>query len=204
MSEYNNINIYFLGDHSVGKSSIILEYLVKSHLNVEPTKSMDKYKKEIEKKINDSKIKIVLNIWDIRGDLNYADSIKFLKNKNNIFILVYDVTNKDSFTNLNKWEELIPDFEENTIIAIIGNKNDLKEKRVVLGEEGIKYAEAINALFFLISVNDKERINEVFSIIIDKFYQEFPEHIIDSEEKYEIHSPIILQPKKETKKKSIV
>ncbi len=60
---------------------MVFECLKESHLNVEPTKSMDIYKKEIEKKRNDSKIKVVLNIWDIHGDLNYADSIKFLKNK---------------------------------------------------------------------------------------------------------------------------
>lgn len=202
MSIKNKLILYFLGDHSVGKSTILFGYVNNLKNTVEPTKDIKIFKKAIKIKKNNSMIKVYLELWDICGNLVFANSLKKIKDTKSIFIFVYDITNKDSFNNLIKWKELVSDSKQNAMIVIIGNKNDLLGQKEVSTEEGINLAKSIDALFFEISAKDKVgEINKIFEIIIDKYYTSFPEGLIDPEEE-EMNLSFNLPPKKQEKEKS--
>ena len=63
--------------------------------------------------------------------------------------LVYDVTKRDSFENINKWlYEVKSHSHEKVEIVLIGNKNDMKNKREVSYEEGEKFANSHGFMFF--------------------------------------------------------
>ncbi len=90
-------------------------------------------------------------------------------------IIVYDVTNRESFVNLQKWladaKELA---SEDCQIMVLGNKTDVdrfsansrrKMQRQVTLEEGIEYARTNKLIFFEVSAVDNININEAISVL---------------------------------------
>ena len=87
-----------------------------------------------------------------------------------IALLVYDITNKESFNNLNEFYKQVCEINgKDIIIGVVGNKNDLYEERTVEEEEGQKYAEEIKASFFETSAKDHETIENLFLGICEQF-----------------------------------
>ena len=72
----------------------------------------------------------------------------------NISLLVYDITNQESFDILNELYEQVNEVngKGKVFFAVAGNKSDLYEKQAVLKETGEDYAKSINGLFFEISI----------------------------------------------------
>ena len=88
-----------------------------------------------------------------------------------IALLVYDITNEESFKNLNEFYKQVCEINgrDKLIIGVVGNKNDLYEERNVKEEEGQKYAEEIKASFFETSAKDHETIESLFEGICEQF-----------------------------------
>ena len=81
----------------------------------------------------------------------------------NIILLVYDITNKESFENLYAWLKDLTNININeVIICIVGNKIDLNEKREVSNEEGQKYAQEHDFIFQEVSAKTGEGFSELF------------------------------------------
>ena len=86
-----------------------------------------------------------------------------------IALLVYDITNEQSFKNLNEFYKQVCEINgKDIIIGVVGNKNDLYEERTVEEEEGQKYAEEIKASFFETSAKDHETIESLFEGICEQ------------------------------------
>ena len=117
-------SIILLGDFYVGKLSIILSYI-----EDKLTLNNVNYSIELRSKvlyINNKRI--ILHIFCPNGREIYRGIIvKYLKGKNGI-ILIYDVTNRESFEHLNEWIKLIKDKSPGDIpMILVGNKKDEKE-----------------------------------------------------------------------------
>lgn len=58
-------------------------------------------------------------------------------------MLVYDITNKDTFVSLERWLNEIREWADspNIVVMMLGNKCDMEEDRKVTKEEAIKFAE---------------------------------------------------------------
>ena len=77
-------------------------------------------------------------------------------------ILVYDITDKDSFTKVKKWvDELKIYLPDDTPIAIAGNKCDLQNRQVELGEAEA-YAKTVLGAHFNTSAKTGKGIDELF------------------------------------------
>lgn len=90
----------------------------------------------------------------------------FIKNSK-IVVLVYNVTLRQNFENLNYWYDFIhKEIGQNIIYGLAGNKTDLileeGYKEEVPSEEAKEYAKKINATFSLISA--KESANEIIQL----------------------------------------
>ena len=103
-----------------------------------------------------------------------------------IVCLVYDITNKKSFEDIqNFWYNDLKRYGEKcTITAIVGNKSDLYEEEEVKEEEGRKYAESINCPFFLVSAKKGYNIENLFNKLVGlylgpEFSQKLEEMKID-------------------------
>ena len=102
-----------------------------------------------------------------------------------IIIFVYDITNKNSFNEINIFYEKIKEINKSNeiIYYIIGNKNDLNENRQISELEAEKYSSSINAKFSEFGTLDKNEMSEIFDKIIKKYYKIKKEGIIYYEEK---------------------
>ena len=164
------LKVTLIGESKVGKTSLINQY-VNNKFEEEyfMTIGNDKLIKEIE--INENKVR--LEIWDTIGqkDLRSANKI-FMKNTN-IALIVYDITNKKSFENLNEfYKELIKMNErDKMIIGIAANKSDLYENTEVNREEGEEYAKKINALYFESTATDHENVVNIFEELIKVYIE---------------------------------
>ena len=155
-----------LGDSSVGKSSILRKYCKNEFLGKYITTiGIDFQIKNLT--IDNKKIKV--QIWDTAGEERYKVVTKSYFNSSNGFIIIYDITNRESFCNVNNWIEQISTLVGNNVKCILfGNKNDLKHKRNVEANEGIELAKKFNYKFYETSAKDGNNIEEGFtSLIID-------------------------------------
>ena len=165
----SRIKIILVGESLVGKTSLIKQYIQKEFLedNVITT-SADKITKTIETKNN---TKYTLEIWDTAGNKAYKATNKIFMRNSQIAILVYDITKKESFDELeNSYNQILNSNNNNNIVfAVAGNKSDLYEEQIIFPEEGIQFANKINAIFKETSAKDYESVNELFEDVIEKY-----------------------------------
>ena len=165
----NRIKVILVGESLVGKTSLIKQYIQKEFIedNVITT-SADKITKTIETKNN---TKYILEIWDTAGNKEYKATNKIFMRNTQIAILVYDITKKESFDELeNSYNQILNSNNNNNIVfAVAGNKSDLYEEQIIFPEEGIQFANKINAIFKETSAKDYESVNELFEDVIEKY-----------------------------------
>jgi len=122
--------------------------------------------------INNKKIK--LNIWDTIGQEKFRSISKMFLKETHIVILVYDITAKESFNQLDYWYNLYKEnLGPNTILGVAANKSDLYEEQEVSDQAGIEYAKNHDATFSLISAKENEVVYptiEDFISITDNAY----------------------------------
>lgn len=159
----HTFKIVFVGDTSVGKTSIITSFRDKIfNEHAESTKGIDFIIKTT--KLNNKDVKLLL--WDTAGQERFrAITIPYYRYTNGV-ILVYDVSNKESFDNLKKWSAEIDKYcNETTSKLIIGNKSDLK--RVISFNDGKNLANHLNYMFTETSTKTSIGVEEAFNLLIN-------------------------------------
>ena len=164
--DITKFKIIFLGDQSVGKSSILNRFSQdKFEPNYQATIGLDFHSKNAT--INGENVKLLL--YDTAGQEKFRSLIPMYIRDANVIIVVYDVTVMDSFTHTNHWvtetEELR---RQDAIFCLVGNKIDLSDKRVVTEEKGAAFAKSNDYLFAEVSAKDGTGIQELFYDIIFK------------------------------------
>lgn len=193
-----SLKLIFLGNQSVGKSSILSRFVQdKFEENYNATIGLDYHSKQLI--IDKQNIRLVL--YDTAGQEKFKSLLKLYIRDSNIVIVVYDITNRESFTNLDYWLEEVKDLKkEKLIIAIVGNKVDKDSERVVKREEGEKYASDNNYLFHEISAKSSDGIKDFFySKLQEKINQVF---FLKEEENNEINNNYLI--KELTKRNNIL
>ena len=168
------IKIALLGDSTVGKTEIINSYLGREFTGREiQTIGCDKCEKKFTLK-NEKTIKLTL--WDTAGAEAFRSvPLQLLRNFQGV-ILVFDITNKSSFNNLNKWLKDIKERSSFIPIILFGNKVDkIKEEWEVTSEEAKNFAEKIELIYFEVSAKTKQGINEGISYIANNIYEKYEE-----------------------------
>ncbi len=88
-------------------------------------------------------------------------------------ILVYDISNRDTFINVKKWSNHIKDSAEKDVCVLLcGNKLD-KDTREVNIEEGENIAKECNFLFLEMSAKSDINIKEGFKILVEEMYKTY-------------------------------
>ena len=173
MDQYNTFDkkfkLFTIGDNKVGKSSIIKRY-AEGIFNEETEKQIPGVDFKM-KTINFQNKKIKLEIWYLVGrETNIIYSSLYYKATSG-FILVYDITDKQSFNNIDNWymettRTITPiemsQFYLPPVFILVGNKSDLEDKREVSFQEGSDYAESKSMKFFETSAKNGNNISVVF------------------------------------------
>ena len=126
------MKLLVLGDYGVGKTSFINQFVDKTFYETQPpTIGIDFRTKIIKIQNNTTKVQL----WDTLGQEKYHSVATSLLTKANGIILMFDITNYTSFSNLHKWIEMINDKCDKANILIVGNKSDLIESKCISQED---------------------------------------------------------------------
>ena len=162
--------IMVLGESKVDKTQLIKRYTKDQFGGVYlTTVGMDFQDKIIE--IEDKKVR--LQIWDTAGQERFRNVTKSYFQSSQGLVLVYDITDRESFEKINFWMENIKNnAPENAKLILVGNKCDLANERKVSYEEGENYAKNLNIKFFEASARDGTNVNELFFYLANEIYQD--------------------------------
>lgn len=151
-----------IGDSSVGKSSIMLRQCDDSfNPSYISTIGVDFRYNTVT--VNGKKIK--LQIWDTAGQERFRTITAAYYRSSEIAIIVFDVTNRTSYMNVNRWIEECKNHGNPKIkLFLIGNKCDVAN-REVSKEEAIKYAQQFNVIYMETSAKTGFGIAEAFQTI---------------------------------------
>ena len=175
--------VVLIGNSGVGKTSIINQYITNVFNEEQLTTTGATY--STKKLLIESKKKTIsFEIWDTAGQEKYRSLTKMFYKDSSIVIMVYDITNEESFNDIkNYWfEEVINNINENVIMAIVGNKNDLIENEKVNEEEVKNFANEKGMHYAFISAKMKNGIDELFKDIGNKYYDSLK--ITDNDEEF--------------------
>ena len=159
------LKICFLGDSSVGKTSLIIKYCESKFAQYDSSPTLNVEIKEKTIKI-DAFTEAKLSIWDTAGAEQYASITKNYIRESNGIIIVFDYTNEKSFQNLDMWMDLINDIVEEGKVEriLVGNKCDLPDAKVSV-DMGKKYAESHGMKFISVSAKDGVNIDYLFEVL---------------------------------------
>ena len=173
--------IIVVGNYSVGKTSILQAFMQEkkcTHVIVTVGASFP------IKRITVDGIQVELQLWDTAGQERYMVMAPLFYKKAHGCLIVYDVTNKQSFSNVASW---LQQQEGNNIAQkiLVGNKIDLKSARQVEYAEGKLFAEENAMQFIETSAFEYTNIPTLFSNLVKK--------IIENYEAPEIQPPLRIQ-----------
>ena len=180
------VKIAVLGDSHTWKTSICDSFMgIEFREDTLSTIGTDKYETWSTLK-NGEEIKLVL--WDTSGQERFR-SVAFttIRSAQGV-VLVFDLTNRTSFENINIWLKQIKENLNNPCIVLFGNKNDRpKEKWQVTIEEAEEFAKKINLKFFETSANTKFGINEGLSYIINETYDKMEKTLDNTSNNFQLN-----------------
>ncbi|KAH0912847.1 hypothetical protein HID58_036168, partial [Brassica napus] len=152
--------LVFLGDQSVGKTSIITRFMYdKFDTTYQATIGIDFLSKTMY--LEDRTVR--LQLWDTAGQERFRSLIPSYIRDSSVAVVVYDVSNRLSFLNTSKWiEEVRTERAGDVIIVLVGNKTDLVDKRQVSIEEGDSKGREYGVIFIETSAKAGFNIKPLF------------------------------------------
>ena len=162
--------VVLLGDSGVGKTCIISRYISGAFDQNSPSTNGASYASKI---INFEQLNktISLDIWDTAGQEKYKSLTKFFYKDAAVAILVYDITQKESFENMKGyWFQQLQEFgSKDLILGVAGNKCDMYEKEEVNEGDGKQFADSIGAFFQITSAKNNTGIQDLFMDAANRF-----------------------------------
>ena len=162
--------IIVVGESRVGKTSLIKRYTKDQFGGVYlTTVGIDFQDKTIE--IEDKKVK--LQVWDTAGQERFRNVAKNYFQSSNGFLLVFDITDKESFQKLNDFwmDQLNMHAPKKAKSVLVGNKSDLAGQRQVSIEDAEEFAKNNNLKYYEVSAKEGTKVVELFFYLANEIYQ---------------------------------
>ena len=175
------MKVCFLGDSSVGKTSLIKRFVYDifgdKYLMTMGTK-VTKKKMHVEIPEYDKTFNLTFMIWDIIGDIHFRG----LLHHSYLFgaagaLIVCDMTRQETLDGLPSWiESLHAEGDGNIPLLFMLNKSDLKDELKFSEDDVKKFSETYDSPFLSTSAKDGKNVEEAFKImgrkLIDKHWKE--------------------------------
>uniref|UniRef100_A0A7M4E0G6 small monomeric GTPase n=2 Tax=Crocodylus porosus TaxID=8502 RepID=A0A7M4E0G6_CROPO len=166
--------LVLLGESAVGKSSLVLRF-VKGQFHEFQESTIGAAFLTQTVCLDDTTVKF--EIWDTAGQERYHSLAPMYYRGAQAAIVVYDITNEESFARAKNWvKELQRQASPNIVIALAGNKADLANKRAVDFQEAQVYADDNSLLFMETSAKTSMNVNEIFMAIAKKLPKNEPQN----------------------------
>jgi small GTP-binding protein len=170
-----NFKVVIIGNVSVGKSSIIKRYISNEFSeDYKCTIGTESFTKSLF--ISENK-KVNLKIWDTCGQERFRTVTRQYYQNTQAILLVFDLTNEKSFTDLDSWLEEVINYisDKKCMIFLLGNKSDEKEKIVIDNEQITKFLQKNHKIkrYFDVSALNGHNIDLAFDKISQYLAQKF-------------------------------
>ncbi|XP_065334950.1 ras-related protein Rab-35 [Cloeon dipterum] len=161
--DYDHLfKLLIIGDSGVGKSSLLLRFADNTFSgSYITTIGVDFKIRTVE--VDGERVK--LQIWDTAGQERFRTITSTYYRGTHGVIVVYDVTNGESFANVKRW---LHEIEQNCEVVnriLVGNKNDSPDKKVVLTEDAQRFADQMGIQLFETSAKDNINVEDMFMSI---------------------------------------
>ena len=175
VKEDYKLKVVVVGDSGVGKTNLIKRFVSNTYNpNTKATVGVEFLSKSY--KINDQVFKI--EIWDTAGQERYKSITAAYYKGAKGALIVYDITQKDSFENINKWMSEVRDKSTKDLkILIVGNKTDLVDERQVSTEEALSKAKELESPVMEASALDGSNVKAAFYDLLKEMYKEIKKKI---------------------------
>ncbi|CAF0811172.1 unnamed protein product [Rotaria sp. Silwood1] len=164
------LKILIIGESGVGKSCLLLRFTDDTfHTEMPATIGVDFKVKQLE--VDENRVKLA--IWDTAGHERFRTLVPAYYRGAHGAILVYDVCNRNSFQQLDRWIAELDTFSTklNIIKMLVGNKIDCQDSREITREEGAKFARKYSMLFIETSARTREGVQIAFEELVQKILQ---------------------------------
>ncbi|XP_039067307.1 ras-related protein RABC2a-like isoform X2 [Hibiscus syriacus] len=167
-----SFKILLIGDSGVGKSSLLVTFISNFVHDLSPTIGVDFKIKMVT--IGGKRLK--LTIWDTvaAGQERFGTLTSSYYRGAHGIILVYDVTRRETFTNLSEiWAKEVELYSTNPecIKILVGNKVDRDSERAVTREEGMALAQQRKCSFLECSAKTRANVHQCFKDLILKILE---------------------------------
>mmetsp|Transcript_12816 Transcript_12816/g.39406 ORF Transcript_12816/g.39406 Transcript_12816/m.39406 type:complete len:217 (-) Transcript_12816:2012-2662(-) len=178
--EYDYLfKVVLIGDSGVGKSNLLSRF-TRNEFNLESKSTIGV--EFATRSIQTEGRTIKAQIWDTAGQERYRAITGAYYRGAVGALLVYDISKKITFENIERWlRELRDNADPNIVIMLVGNKCDLKHLRTVSTDEGSSFAEKNNLSFIETSALDATNVEDAFSQILTEIYRLVSQRQLDRE-----------------------
>lgn len=159
------VKIVLVGAQHTGKTSIVNKYVLGKFTQHTISTTQPGL---AQKQITHRDHQLSLEIWDTAGQERYNALSPLFYRDAEAGIVVFDLTDQESFTRAEKWiDELKKARGDNIHIVVAGNKVDLVDKRKISQADAQRIAQTVNAPYFETSAKTAENIEALFNSICD-------------------------------------
>ena len=171
LKEEFKFKVVIVGDSSVGKTNLVKRFMNNTFIkDSKATVGVEFMSKTfiVNKKV------FKVELWDTAGQERYkAITAAYYKGAKGAMI-VYDVTSKSTFDNVDKWcNELRMKGSNNINIIMIGNKTDLKDNIVINSDMSQEKGKFLQIPVMETSALDSSNVKEAFYLLIQEMYLSF-------------------------------
>ncbi|CAL0328858.1 unnamed protein product [Lupinus luteus] len=161
--------VVLIGDSGVGKSNLLSRFTKNEfHLESKSTIGVEFATRTLN--VDDKIIKA--QIWDTAGQERYRAITSAYYRGAVGALLVYDVTRRASFENVDRWlKELRNHTDSNIVVMLVGNKSDLRHLVAVSTEDGKSYAEKESLYFIETSALEATNVENAFAEVLTQTYR---------------------------------
>lgn len=167
--------VIFIGDPSVGKTSIITRFLYGAFdTHYQATVGIDFVSKVVPVGADRS---VKLQLWDTAGQERFQSLIPSYLRDTAACVVSYDVTSRKSFDSVKKWVDVVRKErgeESGVVMFLVANKKDLTDMREVSTEEGQALADKMQMTFCELSAKTGSGVAELFQSVAQKMPSEMP------------------------------
>ena len=178
--EILKFKLIVVGDQNTGKSCILNRFANNTFQeNYQATIGLDFQTKNVT--IHNQDIRLTL--YDTAGQEKFRSLIPMYIREAQIILLVYDITNKESFDSIPKWfSDILNVKNDEAVFVLIGNKIDLTNNRKISYNEGKRLANEKNIIFEELSAKNGTNFNDLFNNrIFEAVYKKFKNKFDDIE-----------------------
>ena len=166
--------VALVGDSKVGKTNIASQLTKKNFNNTYQTTLGIEYS-QYDIQIKDTNYTVQFHILDFTGFSTFRETINNLIKDCNFILLVYDLTNLESFQNIKLWKGLINDLniKKNTVQYLIGNKNENPDKIKVDQTSIDSIANSLKLKSYCVSAKMNTNLVELFQEMAKTHYDNY-------------------------------